>query len=711
MKTIRRRALCVTAVTALAAALAIPANAAVVSGQVNGGGSRGPVAGARVEIAELHLTATTGRDGSFRFADVPDGHYTLHIAIPGTDRVVARHLDVAGQDVAVGANVGEAMATQAGAGENADELVIVTGRRIERPQQLAHELEIEAPNLIGVLTAAEIRQLPDISAAEAIRRLPGVSAENDTGEARFINIRGLDADLNGTTFAGVRLLPTNPSSPLGGGRAVAFDTIPAGLIGSLTVTKTNRPEMDAEALGGTIEITPKLLGPSDPAFVSGRIGAGYEALRGTKVGDFELSGGRRFGFGDGEKDFSAVGSIAYYVDRRGIDDLEESYVDGQSTGVPDKAFNDLQQRYYQLQRKRLGFGGELAYQPSDRHRWYFDAYQSGYVEDQNKDYLVTTFTGAPSVSPTNPNSFIDTVANFDRENYDHTETLRARLYSFGGRDKFDSSVLDYRLSYTEGRYIVSKDLSWDFQAAGGNTITYDNTTRPNWPTYQIGPGGPNPLDAASYTLNSVSAGTESDLDKEIAAVVNLDLPAHLFGGTEDFKAGLSARLRDKTLAPITINYTAVPSVSLSPYVDGKFINYYAHHYQNGYDFNVPALEALYASGTGFTVDSAGDLAANQESWQKNQEDVYAAYAQYHYVQGPLGILFGARVEQTRATYSAYAFDADTNLLGGVNTQDNTYTNVFPALEVRYQFDPRLVGRASISSAIARPGFQQISGIL
>ena len=188
MKTKHRHALCVVALLAvtLAAAVAFPANAAVVSGQVNGSGSRGPVAGARVEIAELHLTATTGRDGSFRFADVPDGHYTLRIAIPGSERVVARHLDVAGQDVAVGATLGEAVATQSGANGNADEpVIVVTGRRMERPQQVAHELELQAPNLIGVLTAAEIRQLPDISAAEAVRRLPGVSAENDTAEARI----------------------------------------------------------------------------------------------------------------------------------------------------------------------------------------------------------------------------------------------------------------------------------------------------------------------------------------------------------------------------------------------------------------------------------------------------------------------------------------------------------------------------------------------
>ncbi len=680
------------------------ANAAVVSGHVEGGAEQ-PVAGARIEIEELHRSVTAGAGGEFQFSGVPDGHYTLRIVAPGSNaRPVEKRLDVAGEEVKIADVVLEAAAP---GGAGALTIVVTAKRALD---EAAREVEFQAPNIISVVTAEEIRKLPDVSAAEAVRRLPGVSAENDTGEARFINIRGLDSDLNGTTFAGVRLLPTNPSSPLGGGRAVAFDTIPAGLIGSMTVTKTNTPEMDAEALGGTIEITPKRLGPDDAAFVSGRVGSGYEPLRGTKVGDFELAGGTRFGFGDGATPFSAVGSIAYYVDRRGIDDLEESYVDNQAGGIPDKAFNDLEERYYQLQRKRLGFGGELAYQPNERHRWYLDAYQSGYVEDQNKDYLVTTFNGNPTVSATNPNVFTDTVTEFDRDNHDHTETLRARLYSFGGRDELGSSVVDYRLSYTEGRYIVSKDLSWDFEAPGGQAITYDNTTRPNWPSFEVGAGA-NPLNPAAYTLASVSNGSENDLDKEFSTVINWALPVHLFGASEEFKIGASARLRGKTLAPLTLNYLSQPDVPLSQYVDGNYITYYAHHYSIGYDFNVPALEALYNSGQGFVPDTVGNALANAQSWQHNREDVYATYAQYHYANGPWGVLAGVRVEQTRASYQANAFNADSNAFLGVNTQDNTYTNAFPTLQVRYQFDPTLIARASLSSAIARPGFQQITAAI
>jgi TonB-dependent receptor len=687
--------------------IARPSNAAVITGAVKASDAS-ELAGVRIEIPELGKTVTTGANGVFQFVDVPDGRYTLRVRVPGKSQVVEKTVEVAGQRNAVA----EVLLEAAGRADGGTPEIVITAVREADP---ARASELAAPNIINVVTADEIRELPDVSAAEAIRRLPGISAENDTGEARFINIRGLDADLNGTTFAGVRLLPTNPSSPLGGGRAVAFDTIPAGLIGSMTVTKTNTPEMDAEALGGTIEITPRQLGANEAPFVSGRVGSGYEPLRHTWIGDFELAGGTRFGFGGGSTPFSAVGSIAYYVDHRGIDDLEESYVDGQADGVPDKAFNDLQHRYYQLQRKRLGFGGELAYQPSEAHRWYLDAYQSGYVEDQNKDYLIFSFDGAPTVSPTNPNVLVDTLASYDRVNHDHTETLRARLASIGGRDAFGATILDYRVSYAEGRYIVSKDLSWDFQAPGGATISYDNTTAPNWPSYTIGPGGPNRLDPAAYTLLSapdgVSSGYEHDLDKEVSAVGNLAFPVHLAGGEEALKFGFSARLRDKTLAPLTVNYLSSPTVSLSPYVNSHFITYYKGHYSIGYDFNVGALEGLFASGVGFVPDTVNNDLANAQSWQLNKEDVYAAYGQYSYTHEALGIVAGVRVEHTSATYEANAFNSDTNTPLGVNSQDSTYTNAFPTIQVRYQASPTLVARGTLSSAIARPGFQQITAAI
>ncbi|MBV9697813.1 MAG: TonB-dependent receptor plug domain-containing protein, partial [Gammaproteobacteria bacterium] len=575
-----------------------------------------PLAGARVEIVELHRFGSSDADGGVRFRNLPPGSYTLRVSAGTPARSAEQRVQV---DESAPLQVAVALE-----GVQGQPVITVVGHH-----EAARTAEREAPNIISVITADEIRSLPEVSAAEAVRRVPGISAENDTGEARFINIRGLNSDLNGTTFAGVRMLPTNPASPLGGGRAVAFDVIPAGLIGSITVTKTNTPDQDAEALGGTIELTPRRLAADEPGFANARIGSGYEPLRETGIIDLQLAGGTRFGAAQA---FSAVGTVALYEDHRGIDDLEESYVDNQSGGVPDKAFSNLQQRYYKLRRTRLGFGGELAYEPSDEHRWYLDAYQTGYTEFQNKDYLIINFTGNAAFVP-GSNALLDTVDSYTKHATDHQETLRARLLSLGGRDRLGEGALDYRVSYAEGRYIVTKDFSWDFTAPGGGaTIEYDNTTRPNWPSYSIS-GGPDRLDPNAYTLGNLANGSEHDRDREYSSEINWAGPMHWGGDSDELKFGAGARLRDKILQPHQISFASVPALSLAQFVRANSITYYDNHYQIGNEFDLPALEAYYAAGNGLVEDVATDALADAGTYQHNREDVYALYGQYRLTRG------------------------------------------------------------------------------
>src|SRR5262249_3688067 len=130
--------------------------------------------------------------------------------------------------------------------------IIVTGTRQE-----AETAKRNAPNVMDVQPLEEIRKLPDVNIAEALQRIPGVSMESDSGEGRFVNIRGMDADLNGTSFDGVRLTASNPSSPQSGGRAVAFDALLPSLVGGIEVIKSLTPDMDAEGLGGVVNLLPR----------------------------------------------------------------------------------------------------------------------------------------------------------------------------------------------------------------------------------------------------------------------------------------------------------------------------------------------------------------------------------------------------------------------------------------------------------------------
>ena len=99
--------------------------------------------------------------------------------------------------------------------------VVVTAPRQEIK---ARAVQMTAPNLISVRAIETIRKLPDFNAAEALGRMPGISLSSDTGEGRFVQIRGIDANLDGATYGGVPLLNTYPGGTEsgGGGRAVEY---------------------------------------------------------------------------------------------------------------------------------------------------------------------------------------------------------------------------------------------------------------------------------------------------------------------------------------------------------------------------------------------------------------------------------------------------------------------------------------------------------
>src|SRR3984893_2564628 len=224
-------------------------------------------------------------------------------------------------------------ATSARRDPRLEEITVQTQRSTP---EMAREAQRQAPNLINLITAEEMQKLPDVNTGEAIRRVPGISLETDTGEGRYINIRGLDADLNSTTFGGLRLPPTNNSSPSGAGRAVAFDSIPVGFVGAIKVTKSNLPEPHAEALGGTIDITPKTAPSDGKPFADIKLGGGEELQRHTWVTDASVTTGTHFGGSGDYQPFSVLVTAAVYTDRRGVDDAEAGFVD-QQPAVADKA--------------------------------------------------------------------------------------------------------------------------------------------------------------------------------------------------------------------------------------------------------------------------------------------------------------------------------------------------------------------------------------
>jgi TonB-dependent receptor len=588
----------------------------------------------------------------------------------------------------------------------------------------AIEEKKEAPNIIEVQPLSEIIKLPDINMAEALQRIPGISLETDTGEGRFVNIRGMDSDLNGTTYAGVRLPASNPSSPFNGGRATAFDTFPTGIVGGVEVTKTLRPDWDAEALGGTINLVPRTGAEhGGEPFLDTDMGYGYEPLRGTPVYHGEFTTGRGFDGGDGigglfagPNAFSAVFTAVYHQDKRGIDDVEESYSD--TPGFPDKLLSNLQFRRYEYQRERYGAAANFDARPVESTTLYLRFLWSGYLERAAKHYLVLNgldsnggCTPMPSClqAPGDPNGYQAMVPSMadggpgalEQDTTDSLERIQNGLGIIGGSTNFAAFKLDYRASFALGTDLVSTSSGSQWFDPNAVTIYYDNNTNPNFPSFST--PGVNPANPSNYVLNNIGLGSSYAHDGETAGTIDATIPMATGDDTGQLKFGLSLRDRHKTNDSYNPLFTPTGTISLAGYTFGSDQIYYGNRYNIGPAINLTALRNLVNSNPGEIAD---DAAADASTDTDNRENVYAAYGQFTARYGKWGVLTGLRVESTHARYGGNLYNADTDV-NAPTAVTTSYTNYFPTLQGRYDISDNLIARATYSSGIARPGFDQI----
>ena len=594
-------------------------------------------------------------------------------------------------------------------GVSSSEIVITAARQ----EKTARSEEKEAPNLVNIQAAETIAKYPDYNAAEALGRVPGVSLSIDTGEGRFVNIRGLDGNLNGATFGGVVLLNTQAGGTYfnSAGRAVEFDTVPIGAVDRMVVTKSGLPDHEAEGLGGSVELTPRTAIGRDAPFLDLQLGGGYEPLRRTGLYRVDATFGGGFGANSGGQTlFHGVLNLFRHDDRRGIDDVEAAYSDNQPI-VPDKAFSALELRRYVYNRRRFGATGEFDFTPSDSQRLFLRASVAGYIERVNRQRLEidgldgSNGSGVITTDPLNPQGFFVPDASAVKTLRDEEETHRNVILQVGGEHHFSAATFDWFAALARSTYDKHYDRNTTFSGPGDGSnllgtfpITYDNTTDPNHPVFST--GSVNLADPNLYVLSKIRNQIEYDRDLEHSFAANLALPVNLVAGDE-LKFGGKLRYRHK-LAEVASSSFAGSGQPLSQFNSGNDIIFYGGSYNIGRFIDRGAILSSFGNQLAVPPLGRNDIEFD------DHEDVSAAYAQYKATVDRLGVLVGARIEHTRASYAGWVdvTDAAGNTTPEFNTLRKSYTNVFPSVQLRYEFTPQLVGRGTYSTALARPGFLQ-----
>lgn len=621
---------------------------------------------------------------------------------------------------ALALGLSEVRAQTQGTDSTPADTIVVTASRLA---EVARKEQKASINLVNIQSAEDLIKYPDFNAAEALARIPGVSLSSDTGEGRFVNIRGLDANLNGATFGGVVLLNTQPGGTVfGSGRAVEFDTIPIGVIDRLIVRKTGRPDQEAEGLGGSVEISPRTAaGIKRDLFVEARLGGSYEELRDRADNfDGEVTVGGRFGGGD--KPFSFVLTGSYHTDRRGFDDIEAAYAtdngDAQPT-TPAKAFDTLELRRYNYHRRRFGIGGELEYNPEGTSHYFIRATYAGYVESVNRHRLIYSnlngdadgnTLGNDLRDPANPNAFIAPNTALQVTLRDEQETHKNLSIAAGGRNDIGIFNIDYIVSYTSAGYNRLRDFNSTFNSSNNVVLRYDNITDANFPRINI-LNGVNPNDPTQFTLGGRFSNTlESAEDSEWAAALNITVPIHLVSEADKVKFGGKVRLRKKVDTPTNFSFPA-PTLALTQVQGPGPFPFYNGQYTVGFVPDYRAIRAFFAANpTLFVQRTQADSVRNAGGTFNDRENIYAGYVQYEGKLGPVDVLAGVRIENTDANYRgivAATPDGGDTFVFLPNSNPRSYTDVFPTVQAKYEVTPELVARGTWSTGIGRPGFFQL----
>lgn len=589
------------------------------------------------------------------------------------------------------------------ADDPAERSIVVTAPRQE---ETARETQKVAPVLVNIQAIETIKKYPDFNSAEALGRIPGVSLSTDTGEGRFVNIRGIDSNLNGATYGGVVLVGTHPANTVasGTGRAVEFDTVPTGAIDGLVVYKTLSPDREAEGLGGQVDMTPRTAKNVTKPFVEIELGAGYEPLH-RRAGPYtaSIAAGAKLG------DLSFVVTASRKDDRRAIDDLEPSYTS--STG---RDFDRVDFRHYDYSRRRFGYGGELDYAPSADHQYYARLNIAGYTEGQYKQHFYAQFDG----NPTAPDAKGYQVDGFQPQvdAVNTQETFRNTMAAIGGEDHFGSLVIDYRASFVQGTYNQDYYTEARFYGADVFTGAYNNSNPDRYYFNLFNDAGLSipfkSFDASQYGGANgkvkLSSFGEHDNDHEYAGAFNARYPVALFGGEGQIKAGISIRRRTKSVDDFggVQTFAKGSSIVLSDYAMSmpQPYNYYFGRYPSAPVIDLGAIRKL-------VNQNIPTLTPTLSRDFRDTENATAGYLMYTGEFGKLNVLAGVRIEATDATYGNYltTTDAAGNSTTAFVNNSKKYTNVFPTVQLKYEFSNDLQLRATYSTGIARPGFSQAGG--
>lgn len=651
--------------------------------------------GVAIEVVGRDITTVSDANGNYRLTNVPAGAQQVRANYLGYDPAMSAITVPASGDVVADLNLGGEVQKMS--------VFKVEGYREGRSRALQQKQT--ATNISDIISADAVGNLPDRNVAEAVARLPGVNLSLEQGEGRYVSIRGIEPNLNQVLMDGETMAAPGGTRL---GRAVPLDSLSASQIAQIEVIKSATPDMDANSLGGTINIKTTSGFDRKGRFISGSGSVNYNESTEKENIEGQLTFADTFG---PSRTWGLAASVSY--DKRHyanewlqVGGWNQRTINGTAVFLP----SSLEIKPERGQNQRMGATLNLEYRPATDLQLYLRSnFSTTNRYEDTHEIIHSVDNAANRVTLTSPTSGVFDGAGVRTERREFHERREQDLLTLSGGIKKIVDNFTFEGAITHSKATEDRPYTdvLAFRNGNGGTgpVTFDlaGFDFRRWdvnPTIDL--PSKYPLRRTRQDFGSVEEETQS---------AKLDIrwdTDRIFGHRGFAKTGFKYVQRDRDsdlesrrLVPVgSWNLGAVgvlPGVSV---YDGRYSSGFLLDYEKSWQYlrDNPALT---------TVDPVESLANSVEDDYKIKEYIYSGYAMGSVKLNQLTLLGGIRWERTDATIRAVQVrSAGAMLLGRFPTVGTAvYDDFFPNVQAVYRFTDRVVLRGAITETIGRPAYE------
>ena len=209
-----------------------------ITGRVIDGSTGRGLSNAGIQVVGTTLGTQSQLDGLYNVAGIPSGTVSLHVRLLGYQPKT-----VTGIVLPTGAVIEQNITLEVATVQLA--AVEVTAAAERGTVSEALDQQRNASGIVNAVTAEQISRSPDSDAAAAVQRVSGVSVQ----DGRYVFVRGLGERYTTTSLNGSRIPSPEPER-----KVVPLDLFPAGLLHSVTTSKTFTPDQPGDFSGAQVDL-------------------------------------------------------------------------------------------------------------------------------------------------------------------------------------------------------------------------------------------------------------------------------------------------------------------------------------------------------------------------------------------------------------------------------------------------------------------------